>query len=70
MPHSVGSLQVRYPVDFADKVRKELESKPQEHLRRDGIYNVTVRLDRNGQAAFSGSSVDLKKVEPSLQKWR
>ena len=56
------------PGDFAEQMRRELEKKVAESLRREGIYNVTVKVDRKGEAKFSGHDDDLKRVEKVLHK--
>jgi hypothetical protein len=58
------------PADFEDQIRKEVEKKLADCLRRDGFHNVTAKIDRNGQAVFSGSDEDLKRVEKAVERWR
>jgi len=58
------------PAGFEDQIRKEAEKKLADCLRRDGFHNVMVKIDRNGQAIFSGSDEDLKKVERAVERWR
>lgn len=56
------------PRDFGDQLRRELEKKLADSLHREGIYDVTVKVDGRGEAVFSGSDASLKRVEAVLDK--
>lgn len=63
------NFKLDIPHDFETQITEELEGKLKDHLRRDGIYGVSVRID-HGQAVFSGPDEELKMVEKSLESWR
>jgi hypothetical protein len=57
--------------DMSDDLYRQLERKLADCLRRDGLHNVTVKVDRQtGQAVFSGSDADLKRVSEVKNRWR
>ena len=56
------------PNDFGDQIRRETEKKIAENLRREGIYDVTVKVDRQGQAHFDGPQESLDRVQQVLDR--
>ena len=64
------TFKLDIPKDFAAQISKAFEKQLADHIRKDGIHGVTVKIDRNGQAVFSGPDDQLTKVSKSLEKWR
>ena len=69
--HIMITFKMDVPGNFEDDLRRQLEKKLADCLRRDGLHSVTVKIDRrSGQAVFSGSDEDLKRVSEVSGRWQ
>ena len=59
------------PKDGGEERRVELQRQLTESLRRSGLNNIRVRIERHtGQVVFSGTEEELKAVEQMRAAWK
>jgi hypothetical protein len=63
------TFKINLPADLGEHIRRQLERSLANHLRKEGLTDVTVVIDEDGQARFSGPEESLRQVEAALQRW-